>query len=297
MEIWVLTQLHGSIGAFAIGVITDKLRSFFASCFCATRISFDSLRQLTYNRFMILAIVFATSLLAPKPSFTMILVAGNEHPIVDLSDLDAEPSDNIREKIQEFVHRFDRKKQSYFFIDGGNIAKPTPKTIDPIVFALGKTFSPGKIISSDIIQDGKKVRMTGLQSASSGINTTNLYVYRQDRVNAAGFSNTMMGEKPQALFLSALGSLLLVNEQDRPEYQDYYPNQIAISRTSVDDTRDWLKINAKKFKPSIVLCASGEPQSADKTLFAFPPAGVIYSYRVTFDMQWTAEHVDTVQLK
>ena len=234
---------------------------------------------------------------SPKLSFTMILVAGNEHPIFDLKDVEQPSTDKMTLAIQKLTQKFDRQKHSYMLLDGANIAEPVPSNIEPPVFVLGKSFSHGRKVEEDVIQDGKKVHMSGFQSASQSTNTTKLFVYRQDRVNAAGFSNTMMGEKAQSLFLSPLASLLLVNKEDRPEYQDYYPNQIAVSRTSVDETRDWLKVNVKKYKPSLVLCASGRPQDGRRDLLAFPPEGVILTYQVTFDKRWSAELKDIIRVQ
>ena len=229
-------------------------------------------------------------------SFTLILVAGNDHPIIGMKNLEEPTTDKMTAEIQKLTHRFEAEKQSYMLLDGDKIAEPFPKNIEPTVFILRKTFSPAKEVSMDIIQDGKKIHMTGYQSESHGTFSSSLSVYRQDRVYGAGFFNSMMGQKSESLFLSPLGSLLAVNKDDRPEYVDYYPNQLALSRYSVDETVDWLRVNTGKYKPSLVLCSRGQPQKGDDGMLAFPPAGVILTYQVTFDKRWSVELKDITQV-
>ncbi len=230
-------------------------------------------------------------------SFTMILVAGNERPIIETKDLEEPSTDKMTAAIQKFTHRFETEKHSFMLLDGGKIAEQIPNHLEPTVFRFGKTYSPGKEISEDIIQDGKKVHMTGYQSESHGTFSGSLNVFRQDRVYGAGFINSMMGEKSESLFLSPLGSLLAVNKDDRPEYVDYYPNQLALSRHSVEETVEWLRVNSGKYKPSLVLCSSGRPQKGDDGMLAFPPAGVILTYQVTFDKRWSAKLKDIIRVQ
>ncbi len=229
-------------------------------------------------------------------SFTMILVAGNERSIVEMKDLDDSSSDKMTVAIQKLTHRFETEKQSFMLLDGGKIAEQIPNHLEPTIFTLRKTYSPSKKISEEIVQDGKKILMTGYQSESHGTFSGSLSVYRQDRAYGAGFINSMMGEESKRLFLSPLSSLLLVNKDDRPEYVDYYPNQLALSRYSVDETVDWLKVNSGKYKPSLVLCSRGRPQKGDDGMLAFPPAGVILTYQVTFDRQWSAMLKDIIRV-
>lgn len=243
--------------------------------------------------------ILATLALGPAQqlSFTMILVAGNDHPIIDMKDLDDSSSDKVTAAIQKLTHRYETEKQSYMLLDGDKIAEPIPNSVEPTVFMLGKTFSPAKAVSEDIIWNGKKVHMTGFQSEKRGTVSAKMNVYRQDRITGGGFINSMMGKKSESLFLSPLGSLLSVNHQDRPEYQDYYPNQLALSRRSVIETVDWLKVNSGKYKPSLVLCSRGRPQQGADGMLAFPPAGVILTYQVTFDRQWSAELKDIIRVQ
>lgn len=243
--------------------------------------------------------ILATLALGPAQqlSFTMILVAGNDHPIIDMKDLDDSSSDKVTAAIQKLTHRYETEKQSYMLLDGDKIAEPIPNSVEPTVFMLGKTFSPAKAVSEDIIWNGKKVHMTGFQSEKRGTVSAKMNVYRQDRITGGGFINSMMGKKSESLFLSPLGSLLSVNHQDRPEYQDYYPNQLALSRRSVIETVDWLKVNSGKYKPSLVLCSRGRPQKGANGMLAFPPAGVILTYQVTFDRQWSAELKDIIRVQ
>jgi hypothetical protein len=229
-------------------------------------------------------------------SFTMILVAGNERPIVEMKDLDDSSSDKVTAAIQKLTHRFEAEKHSFMLLDGGKIADQIPNHLEPTIFMLGKTYSPGKEISEYIIQNGKKVHMTGYQSETRGTISTKMRVPQQDRVYGAGFINSMMGEKSESLFLSSLGTLLLVNKDDRPEYVDYYPNQLALSRHSVEETVEWLRVNSGKYKPSLVLCSKGRPQKGDDGLLAFPPAGVILTYQVTFDKRWSAKLKDIIRV-
>ena len=230
-------------------------------------------------------------------SFTMILVAGNDHPIVDMKDLDDSSSDKMTAAIQKLTHRFETEKQSYMLLDGDKIAEPIPNSVEPTVFMFGKTFSPAKAVSEDIIRNGKKVHMTGYQSEARGTISTKMNVYRQDRITGGGFVNSMMGQKSESLYLSPIGSLLLVNKDERPEYVDYYPNQLALSRHSVEETVDWLTVNSGKYKPSLVLCSRGRPQKGADGLLAFPPAGVILTYQVTFDKRWSARLKDIIRVQ
>lgn len=238
-----------------------------------------------------------TMLQNPKLSFTMILVAGNEHPILATEDLEQLSTDKMTLAIQKLTRRFDSQKSSYMFLDGANIARSGPRDSDPSIFEFGTSFSPSKKIEEDIIRDGKKTHMSGFRSESHLTHSTNLFIYRQDRVGAAAFINSMMGEKSQSLFLSPLSSLLLVNQEDRPENRDYYPNQLAISRESINDTVDWLKSNLGQYKPSMVLCASGIPLKENPGLFAFPSAGEIHTYKVTFDKGWSVKLKDTIRIQ
>ncbi len=230
-------------------------------------------------------------------SFTMILVAGNERPIVEMKDLDDSSSDKITAAIQKLTHRFEAEKQSFMLLDGGKIAEQIPNHLEPTIFTLRKTYSPSKKISEEIVQNGNKIHMAGYQSESHGTFSSSLSVYRQDRAYGAGFINSMMGEKSESLFLSPLGSLLVVNKDDRPEYVDYYPNQLALSRYSVDETVDWLRVNSSKYKPSLVLCSRGRPQNGGNGLLAFPPSGVILTYQVTFDKRWSAKLKDIIRVQ
>jgi hypothetical protein len=243
--------------------------------------------------------LLATMAMSPSKhlSFTLILVAGNEHPIIGMKDLEEPTTEMMTAEVQKLTKQFDKEKRSFMFLDGGKIAESMPNDVEPSVFMLGKSYSPEKKVSEDIVRDGKTVRMTGYQSASRAMTSINMNIFRQDRMTGAGFSNTLMGEKSESLFLSPLGSLLAVNKEVRLDYSSYYPNQLAISRYSLDETGDWLKANTTQYKPSLVLCSSGSTQNGNSGMLAFPPSGVILTYQVTFDKKWSAKLKDVTRVQ
>ena len=238
-----------------------------------------------------------TMVQSPTLSFTMILVAGNEHPITDAKMIDEPSKYSMTIEVQKLATEMDRRKSAWMLIDGGSIGDRLILTENPIVFAMGRMFRSFFSSTEVTTKNGKTTKTE--EEAGQGISTFSGShgVPRQDRIRGGTFVNSMMGAKDSYLFMTDLSTLLLANRDKRNDDLDHFKNSLAFSRESIRETEDWLKTYQGTIRPTMILCASGRPQDGHRDLLAFPPTGVILTYQVTFDQRWSAELKDIIRVK
>ena len=234
---------------------------------------------------------------APKPTFTMILVSGNEHPIKEMKDIDESPSDTMTARIQELTRGMDGAKKTWMLIEGSVIGDHVPLNQSPIIFVVSREPEASSAIRETATVNGKPVVMTGEKTSSVSTLTLSFGVPRQDRISGGSYVNSRIGSDGPNLMLTSLATALYANKERRKDETEYFKNSIAISRDSLNDTEDWLATFKGDIRPTMVLAASGRPQDGRRDLLAFPPTGVILTYQVTFDKRWSAELKDIIRVK
>ena len=226
-----------------------------------------------------------------KPSFKMILVAGNEHPLGVPSTLIDPSTDGVTVAVQKLVKDLDKSESSWVVIDGANIGSQSARNDQPVLATISGHFDyvfgasnrnsnrTLKEMSRSKIVDGHTVRVPSIKE--QGLFFVNL-------TSGAGENNLM---------LTNLSALPFIEQEKQPDFLGYMKNSIAVSRDSVSETDHWLRDFKGEVRPTMVLCASGRPQDGHRDLLAFPPEKVILTYQVSFDKRWSAELKDIIRVQ
>ena len=102
-------------------------------------------------------------------------------------------------------------------------------------------------------------------------------------------------EKP--LMITNVGTFRKIDGDEPIANSENFRNSIGVTRQSVSEMKDWQREFTGKLRPTMILCASGEPQKGGNGMLAFPDFSTILTYQVTFDKRWSAKLKDIIRVQ
>ncbi len=232
----------------------------------------------------------------PKPMFTLMLVAGNKHRFTEPKMVTEPSDDKMVLAIQKIVARSDQTKEPWSVIEGANIGDLVTNRGKPTVTIVSGHYESYVSSSQTVTTNGKT------KTVAQGTTTTKHLESLAAEVSSENegslfFLNFAFGPEKQDLMLTNLGAMPRIAKEKPKDYIEYLKNSMAVSSMSVLDTETWLDDLKGSYRPTMVLCASGRPQDGHRDLLAFPSAGVILTYQVTFDKRWSAKLKDIIRVQ
>lgn len=242
--------------------------------------------------------LLATMALGPsvKPTFTMMLVAGNKHRFTEPKMVTELSDDKMVLAIQKIVAQSDQAKEPWSVIEGANIGDQLTTRDKPMVTIVSGRYESYISSSQTITTNGKTKTVAQGTTTTKHLESLAADVSPETE-GSLFFLNFAFGPEKQDLMLTNLGALPRIEREKPKDYIEYLKNSIAVSRMSVLDTETWLNDLKGSYRPTMVLCAKGRPQKGDDGMLAFPPAGVILTYQVTFDKRWSAKLKDIIRVQ
>ena len=234
--------------------------------------------------------------LVPKPTFTLMLVAGNKHRFTEPKKVIEPSDDKMVLAIQKIVTRSDQAKEPWSVIEGANIGDQLTTRDRPMVTIVSGRYESYISSSQTVTTKGKTKTIAQGTTTVKHLESLAAEVSPETE-GSLFFLNFAFGPEKQDLMLTNLGALPRIEREKPKDYTEYLKNSIAVSRMSVLDTETWLNDLKGSYRPTMVLCAKGRPQDGRRDLLAFPPAGVILTYQVTFDKRWSAKLKDIIRVQ
>ena len=231
-----------------------------------------------------------------RPSFTMILVAGNDIPILEPKTLTDQTSDSMILALQRLVQKFDASKAPWAIIDGTSLATQKGSHDQTRLTTICCKYESYVSASEDVTIRGKTKRTFEETTSSKLVDSSSVTQCFHDGTSIF-FTNLAEGPDKNNLMLTNLSALPRIEKERQKDYINFLRHSVAVSDLSIWETEDWLNAYLGEHRPTMVLCASGRPQDGHRDLLAFPPEGVILTYQVTFDKRWSAELKDIIRVQ
>jgi hypothetical protein len=231
-----------------------------------------------------------------RPTFTMILVAGNQNCITGIRSVLNPSDDPVIRAVQKLTADSESSQTHWAVVDGSNIGDISPETkrskLAVVASNLGATYSGNSPVKSKVKVQQISEEMSWcekMHSISSGVSRKDTGV--SFAINLA----SRYVETP--LMITNLGAFRQNSGGEPLVSSASFKNSIGVTRQSLSEMKDWKREFSGTPRPSMILCASGEAQKGDKDLLAFPPAGVILTYDVAFDKRWSAKLKDVIRVQ
>lgn len=233
---------------------------------------------------------------AVKPSFTMILVAGNQNRISGTRSLSRPSEDKVIAAVQKLMDRSEKADLHWVVVDGSNIRDPYPQPTRPQISVVASKLD---VTSSENPQVKSTTKVQQIFEAMSGngkmLGMSSSLPNEESRRYFAINLAPMNVEKP--LMITNVGAFRRISSDEPLDNSENFRNSIGITRQSVSEMKDWQREFTGKFHPTMILCASGEPQKGGNGMLAFPDSSTILTYQVTFNKQWSAELKDIIRVQ
>lgn len=231
-----------------------------------------------------------------RPTFTMILVAGNQNCITGIRSILNPSDDPVIRAVQKLTADSESSQTHWAVVEGSNIGdislESNRSRLAVVSSNLGATYPGNSPIKSKVRVQQIYVEMSGcmkMQSMSSSIS-------RKD--TGMSFAINLASQYVETpLMITNLGAFRQNSGGDPLVSSASFKNSIGVTRQSLSEMKDWKREFSGTPRPSMILCASGEALQGENGMLAFPPAGVILTYQVTFDKRWSAKLKDIIRVQ
>ncbi len=233
---------------------------------------------------------------AVKPSFMMILVAGNQNRISGTRSLSRPSEDKVIVAVQKLMDQSEKADLHWVVVDGSNIRDQNRQITPPQISVVASKLD---VTSSENPQVKNTTKVQQIFEAMSGngkmLGMSSSLPNEDSRRYFAINLAPMNVEKP--LMITNVGTFRKIDGDEPIANSENFRNSIGVTRQSVSEMKDWHREFTDKLRPTMILCASGEAQNGDEDLLAFPPSSVILTYQVTLDKQWSAKLKDVIRVQ
>lgn len=231
-----------------------------------------------------------------RPSFTMILVAGNQNRISGTRSLSRPSEDKVIVAVQKLMDQSEKADLHWVVVDGSNIRNPYPQPTRPQISVVASRLG---VTSSGNQQVKNTTKVQQIFEAMSGngkmLGMSSSLPNEESRRYFAINLAPMNVEKP--LMITNVGTFRKIDGDEPIANSENFRNSIGVTRQSVSEMKDWQREFTGKLRPTMILCASGEPQKGGNGMLAFPDFSTILTYQVTFDKRWSAKLKDIIRVQ